>query len=188
MAAQAGTVDVTITWAWITNADVAVEGESFTYTGSPIAPAVSVTLKGPQLRKDREYTIAYTNPTTVVTATVTVTGIGNYTGTSTRTFVISKAAAPEISWPTASAITYGEKVSDSRLSGGSTQYGTFAWSDTVKDTTPTVGTSPYKVVFTPSEATKNNYETITTTEKNVSLTVNAKSLNGASVTVSGSYT
>ena len=188
MAAQAGTVDVTITWAWITNADVAVEGESFTYTGSPITPAVSVTLKGTQLMKDRDYTIAYTNHTNVGTATVTVTGIGNYTGTSTRTFVISKAAAPEISWPTASAITYGEKVSDSRLSGGSTQYGTFAWSDTVKDTTPTVGTSPYKVVFTPSEATKNNYETITTTEKNVSLTVNAKSLNGASVTVSGSYT
>lgn len=79
-------------------------------------------------------------------------------------------------------------MSDSRLSGGSTQYGTFAWSDTVKDTIPPVGTSPYKVVFTPSEATKNNYETITTTEKNVSLTVNAKSLNGASVTVSGSYT
>ena len=188
MAAQAGTVDVTITWAWITNADVAVEGESFTYTGSPITPAVSVTLKGTQLMKDRDYTIAYTNHTNVGTATVTVTGIGNYTGTSTRTFVISKAAAPEISWPTASAITYGEKVSDSRLSGGSTQYGTFAWSDTVKDTTPTVGTSPYKVVFTPSADTENNYETITTKEKEISLTVNAKSLTGAQVTVSGSYT
>lgn len=74
------------------------------------------------------------------------------------------------------------------MSGGSTQYGTFAWSDDVQDTTPTVGTSSYKVVFTPSEATKNNYETITTTEKDVSLTVNAKSLTGARVTVSGSYT
>ena len=154
MAAQAETVQVYIRQAAIARADVAVAGESFTYTGSPITPAVSVTLKGTQLMKDRDYTIAYTNHTNVGTATVTVTGIGNYTGTSTRTFVISKAAAPEISWPTASAITYGEKVSDSRLSGGSTQYGTFAWSDTVKDTTPTVGTSPYKVVFTPSEATK----------------------------------
>ena len=188
MATQIGTVDVTITWAWITNANVVVEGKSFTYTGSPVTPAVSVTLKnGTQLMKDRDYTLAYTNHTNAGTATVTVTGQGNYTGEATRTFVISKAAAPEISWPTASAITCGEKVSDSSLSGGSTQYGTFAWSDTVKDTTPAVGTYSYKVVFTPSKATKNNYETITTTERDVSLTVNAKSLNDAHVTVSGSY-
>ncbi len=113
MAEQTGEVKVFIQNAWITSAVVAVAGESFTYTGSPITPAVSVTLKGTQLMKDRDYTIAYTNHTNVGTATVTVTGIGNYTGTSTRTFVISKAAAPEISWPTASAITYGEKVSDS---------------------------------------------------------------------------
>ena len=188
MAAQAETKQVFIRQAGIARADIAVEGKSFTYTGSPITPAVSVTLKGTQLMKDRDYTIAYTNHTNAGTATVTVTGIGNYIGTAKKTFVISKAAAPEISWPTASAITCGEKVSDSLLSGGSTQYGTFAWSDDVQDTTPTVGTSSYKVVFTPSEATKNNYETITTTEKDVSLTVNAKSLTGARVTVSGSYT
>ena len=189
MATQTGTVDVTITWAWITNANVVVEGKSFTYTGSPVTPAVSVTLKnGTQLMKDRDYTLAYTNHTNAGTATVTVTGQGNYTGEAKKTFAISKAKAPEISWPTASAITCGEKVSDSLLSGGSTQYGTFTWSDDVKDTIPTVGTSSYKVVFTPSADTKNNYETITTTEKGISLTVNAKSLTGANVTVSGSYT
>lgn len=189
MAAQAETVQVYIRQAGIARADVAVAGESFIYTGSPITPAVSVTLKnGTQLMKDRDYTLAYTDHTNAGTATVTVTGIGNYIDTAKKTFVISKAAAPEISWPTASAITCGEKVSDSRLSGGSTQYGTFAWSDDVKDTTPTVGTSPYKVVFTPSEDTEKNYETISTTEQDVSLTVNAKSLTDAQVTVSGSYT
>lgn len=188
MAAQTGTVKVFIQNAWITSADVAVAGESFIYTGSPITPAVSVTLKNTQLVEDRDYTLAYTNHTNAGTATVTVTGKGNYAGTATRNFVISKAAAPEISWPTASAITCGEKVSDSRLSGGSTKYGTFAWSDTIKDTIPTVGTYSYKVVFTPSEATEKNYETISATEQDVSLTVNAKSLTGANVTVSGSYT
>lgn len=94
MAAQAGTVDVTITWAWITNADVAVEGESFTYTGSPITPAVSVTLKGTQLMKDRDYTIAYTNHTNVGTATVTVTGIGNYTGTINKNLCHQQGSGP----------------------------------------------------------------------------------------------
>ena len=189
MAAQAETVQVYIRQAAIARADVAVAGESFTYTGSPITPAVSVTLKnGTQLMKDRDYTLAYTNHTNAGTATVTVTGIGNYIGTAKKTFVISKAAAPEISWPTASAITCGEKVSDSRLSGGSTQYGTFAWSDDVKDTIPAVGTSSYKVVFTPSADTEKNYETISVKEKEISLTVNAKSLTGAQVAVSGSYT
>ena len=189
MAAQAETVQVYIRQAAIARADVAVAGESFTYTGSPITPAVSVTLKnGTQLMKDRDYTLAYTNHTNAGTATVTVTGIGNYIGTAKKTFVISKAAAPEISWPTASAITCGEKVSDNLLSGGSTQYGTFTWSDDVKNTIPTVGTYSYKVVFTPSADTENNYETITTKEKEISLTVNAKSLTDAQVTVSGSYT
>lgn len=189
MAAQAETVQVYIRQAAIARADVAVAGESFTYTGSPITPAVSVTLKnGTQLMKDRDYTLAYTNHTNAGTATVTVTGIGNYIGTAKKTFVISKAAAPEISWPTASALTCGEKVSDNLLSGGSTQYGTFTWSDDVKNTIPTVGTYSYKVVFTPSADTENNYETISATEQDVSLTVNAKSLTGAQVTVSGSYT
>lgn len=189
MAAQAETVQVYIRQAAIARADVAVAGESFTYTGSPITPAVSVTLKnGTQLMKDRDYTLAYTNHTNAGTATVTVTGIGNYIGTAKKTFVISKAAAPEISWPTASALTCGEKVSDNLLSGGSTQYGTFTWSDDVKNTIPTVGTYSYKVVFTPSADTENNYETITTKEKEISLTVNAKSLTDAQVTVSGSYT
>ena len=182
-------MQVYIRQAAIARADVAVAGESFTYTGSPITPAVSVTLKnGTQLMKDRDYTLAYTNHTNAGTATVTVTGIGNYIGTAKKTFVISKAAAPEISWPTASALTCGEKVSDNLLSGGSTQYGTFTWSDDVKNTIPTVGTYSYKVVFTPSADTENNYETITTKEKEISLTVNAKSLTDAQVTVSGSYT
>ena len=189
MAEQAETKKVFIRQAGIGRADVAVEGESFIYTGSPITPAVSVTLKnGTQLIKGIDYTLAYTNHTNAGTATVTVTGIGNYIGTAKKTFVISKAAAPEISWPTASALTCGEKVSDNLLSGGSTQYGTFTWSDDVKNTIPTVGTYSYKVVFTPSADTENNYETITTKEKEISLTVNAKSLTDAQVTVSGSYT
>ena len=188
MAAQAETVQVYIRQAAIARADVAVAGESFTYTGSPITPAVSVTLKNTQLVEGRDYTLAYTDHTNAGTATVTVTGIGNYIGTAKKTFVISKAAAPEISWPTASTITCGEKVSNSLLSGGSTQYGTFAWSDTVKDTIPAVGTSSYKVVFTPSADTEKNYETISVKEKEISLTVNAKSLTGAQVAVSGSYT
>ena len=94
MAAQAETKQVYIRQAGIANADVAVAGESFIYTGSPITPAVSVTLKNTQLVEGRDYTLAYTDHTNAGTATVTVTGIGNYIGTAKKSFAISKAAAP----------------------------------------------------------------------------------------------
>ena len=85
MAAQAETKQVFIRQAGIARADIAVEGKSFTYTGSPITPAVSVTLKnGTQLIEGTDYTLAYTNHTNVGTATVTVTGIGNYIGTAKK--------------------------------------------------------------------------------------------------------
>lgn len=85
MAAQAETKQVFIRQAGIARADIAVEGKSFTYTGSPITPAVSVTLKnGTQLIEGTDYTLAYTNHTNAGTATVTVTGIGNYIGTAKK--------------------------------------------------------------------------------------------------------
>lgn len=84
MAAQAETKQVYIRQAGIANADVAVAGESFIYTGSPITPAVSVTLKNTQLVEGRDYTLAYTDHTNAGTATVTVTGIGNYIGTAKK--------------------------------------------------------------------------------------------------------
>ena len=37
--------------------------------------------------------------------------------------------ASEITYPTATSIIYGQLLSDSTLEGGSTEYGSFAWSD-----------------------------------------------------------
>ncbi|MCQ2528011.1 MAG: DUF4214 domain-containing protein [Saccharofermentans sp.] len=72
-----------------------------TYTGSQISPAVSVTFNGKTLTKGTDYTVAYTNNTNVGTATVTITGSGNFTGTKTANFKIkgnfSKATVDTIS-------------------------------------------------------------------------------------------
>ena len=61
-----------------------------TYTGSAITPAVTV--KGVQnavLVKDQDYTVAYSSNINAGTATVTISGIGNYDGAEvTRTFKI----------------------------------------------------------------------------------------------------
>nr|AGS53204.1 cell surface protein [uncultured bacterium contig00093] len=84
-------------------------------------------------------------------------------------FSIAKAAAPAIEWPTAAGITYGAALSTSALSGGSTEYGSFAW--TAGTTVPTVTNSGYGVTFTPSAATVANYEEIAATEQTVAITV-----------------
>ena len=59
-----------------------------TYTGKAIKPAVTVTLNGKTLTKDTDYTVSYQNNKKAGTATVTVTGADDYTGSVTKTFKI----------------------------------------------------------------------------------------------------
>ena len=95
---------------------------------------------------------------------------GNYNITyQPGTLTINKAAAPAITWPAANGLTYGQKLSESTLSGGSTEYGSFAWKN--PDTVPTAGTSGYSVTFTPSNSTEQNYEPIAIKTQDVNVTV-----------------
>lgn len=61
---------------------------SFVYTGNAITPAITVTLDGTTLTKNKDYTVSYSNHIAVGTAKVTITGMGNYTGSKTATFQI----------------------------------------------------------------------------------------------------
>ena len=63
-----------------------------TYTGSALTPPVTIRDSAPISSAD--YTISYANNIAVGTATVTVTGRRNYTGTKTATFAIEKPATP----------------------------------------------------------------------------------------------
>ncbi|MDR1796741.1 MAG: leucine-rich repeat protein [Clostridiales Family XIII bacterium] len=91
-------------------------------------------------------------------------------GIALGTLTVAKAAAPVITWPVASAITYGDTLADAALTGGSTEYGSFAWTD---DTIcPSAPGGDFEVTFTPSEATEKNYETITDLTEDVHVTVN----------------
>jgi hypothetical protein len=79
---------------------------------------------------------------------------------------VSKAQPSINTAPTASAITYGQTLASSTLSGGSANVaGNFAW--TTPSTTPSVGTTYQVVTFTPNDTA--NYNTATTS---VSVTVN----------------
>ncbi len=122
-----------------------------TYTGSAIEPTVTVTLGANTLVEGVDYTLGYANNTSVGTATVSVTGIGDYGGITSATFAITKAT-PDVTWPSASAITLGQALSASVLTGGTHSVpGTFAFA------TPSfvpLASGPYDALltFTPTDA------------------------------------
>lgn len=61
-----------------------------TYTGKAVEQNLTLTYNGKKLVKDKDFTVTYKNNTKVGKATVTVTGIGNFTGTKKFTFNITK--------------------------------------------------------------------------------------------------
>ena len=65
-----------------------------TYTGRAITPQPVVTLGTKKLVAGTDYTITYANNVNVGTATITIKGMGNYTGTKTARFTIVKAQDP----------------------------------------------------------------------------------------------
>ena len=79
-----------ITEASITD-DMIANIPSVTYNTKPHTPEVTVTFEGSPLEAGKDYDVAYTNNIYAGTATVTVTGKGNFTGTASKTFTINKA-------------------------------------------------------------------------------------------------
>ncbi|MBE6742464.1 MAG: hypothetical protein E7570_09225, partial [Ruminococcaceae bacterium] len=59
-----------------------------TVTGKEIKPAVNVSYNGVALTEGKDYTISYSNNISAGTATVSITGIGYYTGAKTEHFTI----------------------------------------------------------------------------------------------------
>jgi hypothetical protein len=69
------------------------------YTGSEVKPALTVRDGAITLEAGRDYTLDYFNNTSIGTAIVTLTGVGNYTGTATATFTIIRSGIPvQESW------------------------------------------------------------------------------------------
>ena len=62
---------------------------TYEYTGKEIIPSIKVSDKDIELQKDKDYSISYKNNTDIGTATVTITGLGNYSGTVERNFTIT---------------------------------------------------------------------------------------------------
>ena len=72
----------------ISGAKVSISSSTYAYTGSNINPAATFTLSGKKLVNGRDYKVKFSNNENIGTATLTVTAIGNYTGTAKTTFTI----------------------------------------------------------------------------------------------------
>lgn len=79
-----------ITEASITD-DMIANIPSVTYNTRAHTPEVTVAISGRTLEADKDYTVSYASNINAGTATVTVTGKGNFTGTASKTFTINKA-------------------------------------------------------------------------------------------------
>lgn len=132
---------------------------------------------------------AWTAPATTPSAgtpsesvTFTPTDTTDYSAVTGHVNVIVNKATPTVSaWPGASAITYGQTLASSTLTGGTaSEPGAFAWA--TPSTAPAAGTASEGVTFTPTNVT--DYSTVTHT---VQLTVNKALLTVTAINASVPY-
>ena len=77
----------------LSNASILGVESSYTYTGGEIKPEPTVMFSGKLLTKGTDYSVSYKNNTNVGTATLTVTGKGNYGGSKSVSFTITSPSA-----------------------------------------------------------------------------------------------
>ena len=176
------TKEFTIEKKPIGETSVSVPGTQ-TFTGSALTPAVTVTDGDKALTKGTDYTVAYSSNTAVGTATVTITGKGNYTGVTTATFEIVERGVGDLTATvsdqtyTGSALTPQVTVKDgTRTLTKGTDY-TLEYKDNVN-----VGTATVTITG------KGNYSSsFTVTFEILPRTLNSSMVTASNVTYNGGY-
>ncbi|WP_282125804.1 alpha-amylase family glycosyl hydrolase [Marinifilum flexuosum] len=152
------------------NISISVTKESTVVTNWPTASAISYgqslsesTLSGGTANVDGSF--AFANPsatpdagTQSVEVIFTPSDTDNYnTVSETIGISVSKATPTVIVWPIADAITYGQTLSESTLSGGTANVdGSFAFAN--PSATPDAGAQSVEVIFTPNNS--DNYNSV----------------------------
>jgi len=110
-----------------------------TYTGGAITPAVTVKDGATTLTLNTDYTVSYSNNINVGNnATVTITGAGNYKGSSgSRTFTINKAVGASVNAPTLNTKTVNSITVNAVSQPGTGQ--TIEYARNTNNTAPSTG-------------------------------------------------
>gem|GEM_PF-5284272 len=140
------------------------------YTGVPVTVSPTVTYNGVTLIEDNDFSASFTNNTNAGTASITLTGIGNYAGSKTVSFTILKAN------PTILFADVNKRFDDANFNLTATSSSTGAFSYAIADgniatvtgsTTTIVGAGSTLVTLT--QAADANYNSVVAT---MTLTVN----------------
>lgn len=176
----------------------------YSYTGADIKPEPGIKVGSETLKKNTDFTYSYSNNKSIgTTATVTITGKGNYTGTAFAYFEITQGnLAKATITPTPSTFTYnGQKQYPAVVvvSIGSHQlvqgrdYTISAFPNSVDAGTynfTITGINNFKGTDTPAATTGNTSSTGTTTTSTTSTSSSTGSTSSTANTgiVTGSYT
>ncbi|MCD8015632.1 MAG: hypothetical protein LUG99_21220 [Lachnospiraceae bacterium] len=95
---------------------------SITYSGSAKKPSVTVKNGDTKLTAGSDYSVTYANNTNAGTATVTVTGTGNYTGEVVLYFTINKASQTLTASVDTESIGIGETAAITAIGTGTITY------------------------------------------------------------------
>lgn len=82
------------------------DGALYPYTGEPVTPPVTVSLRGEYFNEGEDYSVEYGENTNVGKGTITITGYGNLAGTRVITFDIAKIYGPDPSGNVALDLSY----------------------------------------------------------------------------------
>lgn len=113
-----GSLTFTIEPKTIVENNVSIAAGTYTYTGRPITPNVTVMAGGTVLTKDVDYEITYSNNIDAGNAEVLVKGMSNYNGTVRKEFAIGKAGIPQGAPESEMTVAAGQKVSGVYLGNG----------------------------------------------------------------------
>ena len=159
----------------ITDAQIALSAETFTYDGTEKKPAVTVTYNGNTLVREQDYTLLYKNMTEVGTATVTIEGAGRYVGSVTRSYTIIPAP------PKKGTVLKSGKVSYKVTKAGSevAYVGTTATAKKITvPATVKIDGFTYKVTSIAASAFKGNKKVTTVAIGNKVTTIGTNAFNG----------
>ena len=99
-------VKIVVSKKSLNNATLVLAETSYVYDGSYKKPAATVTLDGKVLQAGKDYTISYRNNLNVGAATVIATGMGDYTGYTSKNFTITKRAMAGGTVSVASSVSF----------------------------------------------------------------------------------
>lgn len=182
---------ITVTAKPLTDTMVTLAEGTYTYNGGQQKPTVTVKDGETELNAETDYKVEYTDNINAGDATVTVEGIGNYSGSIKKTFTIEKAKPniTQISVSSPDTIYTSTDLKTVTLSyEGTPAGGTVTLASSV--TAFAQGANSYPCTFTPSDEDKDNYdcENLNLTVSITAVAVGVKSIEVTQQPSKSSYT